>query len=281
MSVSGSSVGELSYGVFYLPAVTFGYLGTQTDNPVVASFSQVSILGHSFGLSLLFLIFSVFAVIGAIELHGTTRAIYGPEGPSSRPKHETVQVQHTLAIVLNKAPEEIPLVPCRVVQNGFLKEVVDYFDHIGRKAVFDQGRHTELEETLGKELTPPPRQHRLEICFEQLRKMMESVELEHLFRILYFLPMMFQKYMAKMTFILLLGFVLLGPLNHILLLLLLAHFVLLFQSKIWRPIPNASDVNALEDRFSPEYKIYGEEQTNHIAIQERSPRLRTRKNEGE
>lgn len=131
MSTAGGSVGELLYGSFYLPAVAFGYLSTHPGNEFHQYIANINVPLVAIDPShLLYILYSLTAIsfLGAIQAHGITRAIYGPDGPSDRPKNGTVQIRHQLEIGIQQlgefygklrwrmAPKVLYFVPMRLLR---------------------------------------------------------------------------------------------------------------------------------------------------------------------
>lgn len=166
MSAASGSIGQLSYGSFYLPSIAFGYLSTQPNYPLLQYIPPV--LGPPFEPVHLFYILTALAFLGAMQVHGIARAIYGPKGPTSRPKQKTVQVRHELAIVLGEDAENIPIVPCCIAHRGFGAEFLDYVVYWCRKFLYSLPMDAREKRRLGNRFGPVPPRHRLEIGVEQL-----------------------------------------------------------------------------------------------------------------
>lgn len=252
---SGSSLGRLTYGVFYLPALTFSYLSVIPENPLYGYLPQ-TIFGQFVDPSLIFGGLAVIAFFGAMQSHGVSRAIYGPKGPESRPKHKTTHVRHQLGIVLGIDADEIPVLPCRIAHEGIFKELLSYLLFRAHRAVYDNRPRFEGQELPEMWKNPPPRQHRLEIGLRQLVKLDKLIGKKELLRFIYFLPMGFQKINIWISFFALIVYMyLVANFDYIIVVLFGTHIVLLFRGTIWIPIPNYYNQDGLSDRFIPEYKL--------------------------
>lgn len=257
MSITGGSIGKLSYGSFYLPAGAFGYLSTQPGSEFhqyVASINYpLVIIGPD---QLLYILYSLTAIsfLGAIQAHGIARAIYGPDGPSDRPKHETVQIKHELAIVLGIDPEQVPIVPCRIAQRGFILELLSYAVYLSNVLIasLPEPSPTRHEEELLLNHIPP--RHRLEIGVQQLAEFNEVLRWRMAPRVLYFAPVGLLNRLTWLSFLFLVGFGVLSSFGYAVVLLILAHIVLLFRKWFWAPIPNYTDPDSVDDRFVAEYQ---------------------------
>lgn len=257
MSPAGGSVGELSYGSFYLSAVAFGYLSTQPGSEFYQYVASINYPLVTIGpVHLLYILYGLTAVsfLGAIQAHGIARAIYGPDGPSDRPKHNTVHIQHELAIVLGIAPEKVPIVPCRIAQRGFILEILSYVVYLSNVMIASlpesSPERRELEQLL--KYTPP--RHRLEIGIQQLAEFNGVLRWRMAPRVLYFVPMALLKRLTWLSFLTLAAFGVLSAFDYAVVLLILAHIVLLFRKWFWTPIPNYINPDTVDDRFTAEYE---------------------------
>lgn len=252
---SGSSLGRLTNGVFYLPALTFSYLSIIPENPLYGYFPQ-TIFGQSVAPSLIFGGLAVIAFFGAMQSHGISRAIYGPNGPEARPKHKTTHVRHQMGIVLGIDADEIPVLPCRIAHEGIFKELLSYLLFGAHRAVYDNRPMFEGKELPEMWKNPPHPQHRLEKGLRQLVKLDELIGKKEILRIIYFLPMGLQKINTWVSFFALVMYMYLAPnFDYILVLLFGTHLVLLFRGAVWAPIPKYYNPDGLPDRFIPEYQF--------------------------
>jgi len=256
---AATDIGELSYGSFYLPSVAFAYLSTQPNNPLIGYFPAVTLPGPTLKPVYLFYILTAISFVGAIQGHGIARAIYGPDGPAQRPKHKSVQVQHTLSIVLSEDVENIPIIPCRIATDGILFEILDFIQYKAKEILYQLARNPTEERKFKDQFGPIVPEHRLNKGIKQLQDITQLLSWWKVPRVVYFVPMGFQKISTWAAFIALTSFVVLGSVSYVALLLIFAHIVLLFRNLFWAPIPNYLNVDALDDRFTPEYKLKEEE----------------------
>lgn len=231
MSAAVGSVGQLSYGSFYLSSLAFGYLSIQPANSLSVIFPQVPLLGPMLEPVYLFYFLTAVAFLGAVQAHGIARAVYGPDGPTVRPKHETVQIRHELAVVLGVDAEDIPITPCRIAQRGVMSET--------------------LRLMAGSTST----RHRLKSGIEQCLELRALLRWWKVPRVIYFIPMGVLKYLTWVSFLALVGFTVFGTTSYVAVLLLFAHIILIFRKLLWFPIPNYRNADALDDRFVAEYEI--------------------------
>jgi hypothetical protein len=73
-------------------------------------------------------------------------------------------------------------------------------------------------------------------------------------RILYFVPMGLLRRLTWTSLAVLVALGVISSFSHAVLLLTFAHVVLLFRKYFWAPIPSYTNPDALDDRFTPEYK---------------------------
>jgi len=266
MNTSGGSVGELSYGSFYLPAVAFGYLSTQPGSALLQYLARINYPlvtiepGH-----LLYVLYVLTGVsfLGAIQAHGIARAIYGPGGPADRPKHKIAQIQHELAIILGIEPDQVPIVPCRIAQRGFIPELLSYVLYLSNTVIATLPKSSPERQQVEHLLDDTPPRHRLEIGIQQLGEFYKVLRWRMTPRILYFLPMGILRRLTWISLVTLVAFGVLSSFSHALLLLILAHVVLLFRNFFWAPIPSYTNQDALNDRFTAEYKRAEEKEEGH------------------
>jgi hypothetical protein len=257
MSTAGGSVGELSYGSFYLSTAAFGYLSTQSGSEFHQYIANINVpLVTIDQAHLLYILYSltVISFLGAIQAHGIARTIYGPDGPPDRPKHGTVQIQHQIAIVLGIEPERVPIVPCRIAQRGLIPELLSYTQYLNNKLLVSLSEfspdHQDIEHLI--EDTPP--RHRLEIGIQQLDEFYGELRRRMVPRVVYFIPMGLLKHLTWLSFLSLAAFGVLSSFGYAVILLFLAHVVLLFRKWFWLPIPSDTKPDAVDDRFTAEYK---------------------------
>jgi cytochrome bd-type quinol oxidase subunit 2 len=226
--VAGTSLGQLTYASFYLSSLTFGYLSFPDNNPLV---SYPPTINHpvQFLQSIhLFWFLTAFTFLGAMQVHGAAYALYGPNGPSERPKHNTVQIRHSLAFALGAAPGKIPVVPCRLATSNIgqelLKDLLQDRNRVGRgfRGIGDIG----LMMTWGRFL-----------------------------RFLYFVPMGLHRTLSRAALIALAASLWIAGGKYVGFVLLAALFVLHFRSIVWAPFPRVMNSDALDDRFTPEYLV--------------------------
>lgn len=260
MSGASGSIGQLSYGSFYVSSLAFGYFSTQQDNPLLQFIPHTNLPGPTLEPIYLFYALTAVAFLGAVEAHGIARAIYGPEGPTARPKHKTVQVKHELAIVLGVNADKIPVVPCRIAHRGFVAEFLDYIVYRSRKLLYSPSMKPREKRLFMKHFGTVPPRHRLEIGVEQLTEFRSLLKWRQLPRVIYFAPLGLLKYMMWLSFAALIAFAVLGTASYAILLLILAHVALLFRNLFWAPIPDYINADAVDDRFVPEYKMHDEEE---------------------
>jgi hypothetical protein len=255
-----NSVGQLSYGSFYLPTVAFGYLSTNAGSPLFQHIPHIQYLNEILDPIGLFYFLTALSFISAIQFHGIARAIYGPDGPSSRPKHEIVQVRHTLAIILNEEGAKVPIIPCRIANEGILRELLEYTVYRGQKSLYESQPEIWEEQRLEKVIGPVPSQHRLEVGVQQFRNFIELLTWWKLPRILFFAPMLFHTYLTWISLASLIVFAIYNSVNYALLLLILAQIVLLTRGIVWSFVPSPYNVEDVQDRFTPEYEIEREDE---------------------
>lgn len=227
---AATSLGQLSYASFYLPPLTFGYLSVTDNNPLIAYLNNAPIDMPFISLepTHFFWFLTAFTFLGAMQVHGVTRAIYGREGPGVRPKQKTVQVRHSLAFALGTDADNIPVVPCRLIHSN-----------IGREILKD------IEQD----------RDRLKTAIQQLMEIGSLMSWKKLPRFLYFIPMGLHRFFGKVAFGALASVIYLGAGGYATLLLFAALFVLLFRKVIWTPLPPIFNQEALDDRFIPEYRV--------------------------
>lgn len=256
---AATSLGQLTYASFYLPTLGFGALATTPDNPVIQYLPQIPFLGPQIGPSILFYALAGLSFLGAMQAHGIARSIYGPDGPISRPKHKTLQVQHSLAIILKKDADEIPLVPCRIAHQGFTLIFLDYLQYRCLKFLYPKSAAPEDRRRFEKRFGPVPPRHQLEIGFHQLAAESKSWSWRAYPRFVYFVPMGLIKHLSWLSLILLVGLGILSTVSYTVFLLVLAHAVLLFRGRVWKSFPDYIHPDAIDDRFIAEYERYQDE----------------------
>lgn len=265
MSTAGGSVGELSYGSFYLPAAAFGYLSIHPGSEFHQYIANINLpLVTIDQVHLLYILYSltVISFLGAIQAHGIARAIYGPDGPSNRPKHGTVQIQHELAIVLGIEPERVPIVPCRIAQRGFIPEFLSYMLYLSNKLLGSLPESAPERQEVEHLIEDTPPRHRLEIGIQQLGEFYGELRWRMAPKVLYFFPMGLLKRLTWLSFLSLIAFGVLSSFGYAVVLLILAHVVLLFRKWFWLPIPSYTNPDTIDDRFTAEYKR-AEEKESH------------------
>lgn len=224
------SLGQLSYASFYLPPLAFGYLSLESNNPLLPylpQFHSPTPIGGPEPIHL-FWFLTAFTFLGAMQVHGVSRAIYGNIGPEKRPKHKSVHIRHSLAIVLGTDAENIPVVPCRLAHSNIVLEFLKDLVH-------------------GRE--------RCKTGFNQLKEIGSMVTLSRTPRILYFVPMGLHRYLGIVSFVALGTALFLGAGGYAAFILIAALFVLLFRKYIWAPIPPVFNKEGLDERFRPEYEL--------------------------
>ncbi|WP_226013587.1 hypothetical protein [Halomicrobium salinisoli] len=232
------SLGQLSYASFYLPSLAFGYLSIKENNSLLPYLTQVQFQLPIQGLKPIhvFWFLTAFTFLGAMETHGVARAIYGPNGPTERPKDKTVQIRHTLAITLGADVEEIPILACRLWKKGLI---------------------TGIPMELAKDLAQG--RSRVILGITQWREIgLMVLNREKIARVMYFIPMGLLQFWGRVAFLALGTAIYLGAGTYAAFVLFAALFVLLFRNLIWAPIPPVFNSAALDDRFDPEYKIHNE-----------------------
>ncbi|MFD1586179.1 hypothetical protein ACFR9U_04235 [Halorientalis brevis] len=249
MTTSGSAFGQLSYGVFYVPSIVFGYLLSNPQDPAIDFLPTIGFMSLS-RLDILSIL-AIVSFLGAIQGHGIARAVYGPDGPVYRPKQGSIQLQHTLAIILNVKPDRIPIVLCRVPQNGYLIEMLGYVDNLSRKFLYNSSKGE-----VPLDIDPPLPKHRLEIAYEQLFDVFGLMSIWKVPRIIFFLPAGLQKITGWIAFLLMSASLYFNGIRYVPMFLGGVLFLLLFRAKLWGPIPDIADPDALKDRFTPEYKMH-------------------------
>lgn len=228
---TATNLSQLSYASFYLPPLTFGYLSFEGNNPLLPYLTQIPIEIPIYDLEPIhvFWFLTALTFLGAMQIHGVSRAIYGREGPEQRPKQKTVQIRHTLAFVLNTDAQNIPMVPCRLAHSN-----------LGHELLKDaaQGRS------------------RVKTGVIQLKEIGLMVTWSRVPWLLYFIPMSLHRLWGRVAFIALGAALYLDTGEYAAFVLFAALFVLLFREVIWAPIPSHFNTNALDDRFTPEYQLH-------------------------
>lgn len=111
MSYSPPSFGELRYGSFYLPVLGYAFLYFKTGGfgyyLKLYDYAELSIVLTISELVLFFLM--ALSLVGAMEIHGIARLIFGSEGPERKPKTTRVAKHHFMAIIIGINPDRIPL----------------------------------------------------------------------------------------------------------------------------------------------------------------------------
>lgn len=240
---STSNLGKSSYASFYLAPLTFGYLSFEENNPLLQYIEtiRVNLLIEGLEVVHIFWVFTAFTFLGAMQVHGVSRAIYGPAGPAERPKHKVVQIRHSLAFVLQTDVDNIPVIPCHLVYIGFTGILKEFL------------RNRSL----------------LEAGYQQLIELRKLVTWSTVPSILYFVPLSAHKLMTKAAF-LSLGFALyLRSGGYPAFVLFAALFLFLFRKTVWAPLPDVFNTEALEERFTPEYELHNPERacTSQARIQ--------------
>lgn len=251
---AATSLGQLSYASFYLPTLGFGALATVQEHPFIQYMPQLPLPGLELGPRLLFYTLAGISFLGAMQAHGLARAIYGPEGPVARPKHKTTQIQHSLAIILKKDAEEIPIVPCRIACQGITQTTLLYLRYRGLKFLYPHSAAPATQRRFEKRFGSIPPRHQLEIGVEQLVTEAKSWSWRVYPRFAYFAPMGLLKILTWLSLILLVGLGVLSSVSYAVLLLILAHAVLLFRGWVWRSFPDYIHHDAIDDRFTAEYE---------------------------
>ncbi len=97
---------KLGYGTFYLPALSFGYLYTQPDSAAYSpQFQTLEIFSYSLNIGFQysltasdFLLLFLISLIGAVQIHGLTRSIYGPDAEEGERKLKSVTKREMLSM---------------------------------------------------------------------------------------------------------------------------------------------------------------------------------------
>jgi hypothetical protein len=256
MSVSSTSVGKLGYGAFYLPVFAYGYFATEGVRilPIVRQYLPMI---PWFNETLLFSILTGVTLLGAIQIHGIARAIYGSH-PSSNPKQGSVQIRHSLAIVLGVNVDRVPKVAPRVFSSGIISEIVEYFQHLTKRTYFEQNRKMWKRE-FGPLTQEPARKHRLEVAIQELADIPSLIHRGNILRILYFVPIGLTYSLTRLSFLILTVLLFVGNTSFIMFLLWIGQFVLLFRKKFWAPIPTTIYPEDLSDVHKAEYSKGNEE----------------------
>ncbi|WP_254830181.1 hypothetical protein [Haloglomus salinum] len=253
---AATSLGQLSYASFYLPSLGFGVLATTSDNPIYEYIHPDIANTILFGPSAVFYALTALTFLGAMQAHGISRLIFGPDGPSARPKNTTAHLRHTLAIVLDKEANQFPIIPCRIAQQGFTRHLLDYLRYKMvlwlYSAADNPETHTSFKELFGE----VPKRHRLEIGYEQLESEAKSWSWRTYFRIAFFLPMGLLKHLSWLSLALLVALGALSTVSYAILLLIFAHSVLLFRGWVWSFLPDYVNYEAVDDQFIAEYEFY-------------------------
>jgi len=187
-------------------------------------------------------------------MHGIARAIYGPDGPSERPKHKSIQIQHGLAIILGIDPDQVPLVPCRIAHRGFIQELLSYWFFWSNNVIASLPKSSAVRRENDHLIGETPPQHRLQIGIKQLLEFSQGLSWRMAPRIIYFLPLWLLRRLTLVSLTSLVAYGLLSSVSYPVFLLVLAHVVLLFRKHFWAPIPSYTSPEALDNRFTAEYE---------------------------
>jgi hypothetical protein len=253
MSASGSDIGQLGYGSFYIPSIAFGYFAATPGNPVLQRTPELHLLNHVLSPQGLLLLVTSITFIGAMQEHGIAHAIFGRNGPAERPKQTDVAYRHTLAIILGVEAENIPIVPCRFLAGNPLTTVSSWIFYRGPSSGSIEAKNSGIEVLA----------HRAENTFHDLMELNSLIGRKQLLHLIYFSPILVHQASAYLA-LFLLGFsVYLGYISYISLILLFGLFALLLRRKVWFLIPSPERPDAMKDRFNPEYCLNEDSQTHY------------------
>lgn len=227
--VAGTSLGQLTYASLYLPPLSFGYLSFPENNAILQYLPTFQHPFHSLAPIHFFWFLTAFTFLGAMQVHGAARVIYGPWGPVNRPKHNTVQVRHTLAFAVGVDAEDIPVTPIRLATSNIAKEWL---------RDITQGRN------------------RVRRGIRDLGEIGLMVTREKFLRFAYFIPMGVHRFLSRIALLAIATSLYLGSSGYTGFVLLAGLFVLHFRNWVWAPFPPLFNSDALVDRFNPEYVVH-------------------------
>lgn len=245
MSASGSDIGQLGYGSFYVPSVAFGYFAATPGNAILQRTPEIHLSNHVLTPQGVLLLVTSITFIGAMQQHGIGRAIFGRDGPGERPKQTAVAYRHTLAIILGVEAEKIPIPPCRFLAGSPTTAVSSWFLFRGPGKDYVEMRNSGIEVLA----------YRAENTFHDLMELNSLIGRKQLFRLLYFFPVLVHQVSAYLALILLGFSVYVGSVTYASLILLFGLFALLLRRKVWFLIPDPQRPDAMKDRFKPEYRL--------------------------
>lgn len=102
MSVGASGFSDSSFTVLYIPTVAMAYLWSSPNIQIW----EIPILTFGVDLSLdLLAIFTFICLLGSIQHHAITKAIFGPSGPTHNPKKTSTALKSVLRIVIQANQE--------------------------------------------------------------------------------------------------------------------------------------------------------------------------------
>jgi len=207
MSAAGGGLGELSYGSFYLPTIAFGYMASLPPATLTRLSKGWALIGLHVNVQHYLYALTLISFLGAMEAHGIGRAIYGPGGPERRPKHNVVQIHHSLAIVLNKHenPMQIPKLPSQIPIMGYTNVIFDYLRCRLQKRLRESEEFSWAADILEENLGPTPKEHIFERGLREYRETFELLSWGHIPRIVYFTPMWSLKYLMWASLLSLIG----------------------------------------------------------------------------
>lgn len=241
--VAGTSLGQLTYASFYLGPLSFGYLSLPENNAIIQYLPVIQHPFHSLDPIHLFWFLTAFTFLGAMQVHGAVKVIYGPEGPAKRPKHNTVQIRHSLAFALGVDAEEIPVTPIRLATSNIAKEWL---------RDINQGRT------------------RVRRGLRELGEIGLMVTRGKYLRFAYFIPMGVHRFLSRIAFLAIAATLYFGASGYAGFVLFAGLFVLHFRNWVWAPFPPVFNSDALDDRFNPEYVVHDPDR------EEPRPRIRSR-----
>jgi len=92
---------DLHYGIYYIPAIAFGYLYLTTSTGVVIRNNIYIPAGYLW-------IASFLSLISGVMYHRVSQSIFGPEGPVENQKYRWTVWYHTIALLQSRKPRDTP-----------------------------------------------------------------------------------------------------------------------------------------------------------------------------
>ena len=250
-------IGQVSYSSLYLSPLAWGYLYTTDLPPQLATLPVIDFLP----LELTLLLLTGFTFLGAIQAHGIGRAVYGPDGPITKPKANEVQVRHEFAIIFDVDVEDVPVVPCRLLPRGVMTVVADYLIYRVVHGVRDSPEVLDFapvsssrKRKAKQEVRNLRPKHRAKTAYEQLKEIPSLVGWSGVPRAIFYSPAFALSKITLLSLLLLCITVYFGGGDYAIYLLILAHFILLFRKHFWRGIPAYPHLDSLDERCVAEYE---------------------------